>query len=133
MRQTTRAVMSTSVENRSLWVYWCLAVSANSWSRSSGRRAYSSVPRSMTVRGLPSAKRSKIFPRSMARLLARMGVQVHHAYRVGTMAPTFKGMGFDRLRGGGRGGQVAGANRQHVQEVGEAGQVQGAAQVLGHA
>src|SRR5215471_4315579 len=91
MRQTTRAVTSTRVENRSLWVYWRVAVSVNNWSRSSGRRAYSRVPRSMTVRGRSCAKRSKIFPRSMPGLLIG-SVQAHHAHKIQTMTPTFKGM-----------------------------------------
>src|SRR5262249_9216798 len=87
----TRAVTSTRVENRSLCVYWRVAVSANSWLRSSGRRAYSRVPRSMTVRGLPLAKRSKIFPRSMPCLPVGGGVQGHPADRLLTLTPTFKG------------------------------------------
>src|SRR5262249_43362082 len=95
MRQTTRAVTSTRVENRSLCVYWRVAVSANSWLRSSGRRAYSRVPRSMTVRGLPLAKRSKIFPRSMPCLPVGGGVQGHPADRLLTLTPTFKGMGHE--------------------------------------
>src|SRR5579872_5888554 len=98
MRQTTRAVTSTSVENNSLWVYWRVAVSANSWSRSSGRRAYSRVPRSMTVRGLPRANRSKTFPRSMPGLLTSGGAQVHYADKLRTRTPTFKGMVPDTQR-----------------------------------
>jgi hypothetical protein len=81
MRQATRAMAWTTVEKSSSLVYCLTARRPNSSSRGSGRRAFSSKARVMTVSGVPLAKRSKRDSKSMAGFLGGHGDSTRTTYR----------------------------------------------------
>src|SRR5215470_5117709 len=70
----------TTVEKSSSLVYCLTARRSNSSSRGSGRRAFSSKARVMTVSGVPWAKRSKRGSKSMAGLLGGHGGRTQTTY-----------------------------------------------------
>src|SRR3954462_12734746 len=83
MRQATRGMVSTTVEESNSRGYCGVASRSKSWPRGSGCRAFSSKARVMTDSGVPQAKRSKRGSKKIAGSLEGDGDNAQTTYQFG--------------------------------------------------